>query len=340
MVLTRSSARLSINALGEDGLVAVLARLSDLRDVGRALNVCKTWSTAITHYDEIWMNVALETWPMDQHAMDMLKLSWKARCLLLTRRRIPKIPPLNEQAMALMNLSNDYAFFLSLTNHAEAAADAAEKLCAVSMQATIGHSEDAFTVEATFPVTDLGAGVFGPWLQPEPQEVDACEGFGSLMVDVYMRRLSDAKVAHFARLKLHFKDPCNDIFAFTTTDGCIAVRTEDQFCRPPWLIEQAAAMWPPLDIGFSSNGGRGYRKFLVQDHQLGPRFVPLAGLDMELPSPDEYSNDDDKAIKSGKIKSVKLEFRWESIIDSWDYHDPVTPVYVAHVLAGPCIEWV
>jgi hypothetical protein len=100
-------------------------------------------------------------------------------------------------------------------------------------------------------------------------------------------------------------------------------------------------MWPPLDIGFPSRGkyGRSYRKFLVSDHNDGPGFVPRVVLEMELPLPDEH-NDDDDEISSGKIKSLKIEFRWESIVDRYALDDPVTPVYVAHVLTGPSIEWV
>lgn len=333
----------AINALSEDGLVAVLSMLSDLRDVGHALGVCTVWYQTISHHDEVWQRVAQATWPTHMHAMAMLQLGWKARCLLLTRRRIPRLPPHNEYATALTKLRADYAFFLSINNCAENAEEdaAVKECCGVSMQATCDVDDDAFTVEAAFPPTDFGAGVIGPWLDPEPQQVDACDGFGSLSVDVYMRRLSDGKVAHFASLNLHFKDPFNDNAANTKTDGCITVYTEDRFCTTPWLIEQAAAMWPPLDIGFPSRGkyGRGYRKFLVSDHNDGPGFVPRVVLEMELPLPDEH-NDDDDEISSGKIKSLKIEFRWESIVDRYALDDPVTPVYVAHVLTGPSIEWV
>jgi hypothetical protein len=333
----------AINALSEDGLVAVLSMLSDLRDVGHALGVCTVWYQTITHHDEVWQRVAQATWPTHQHAMAMLQLGWKARCLLLTRRRIPRLPPHNEYATALTKLRTDYAFFLSINNCAENAEEdaAVKECCGVSMQATCDVDDDAFTVEAAFPPTDFGAGVIGPWLDPEPQQVDACDGFGSLSVDVYMRRLSDGKVAHFASLNLHFKDPEGDIGADSDIDGCITVCTEDRSCITPWLAEQAAAMWPPLDIGFPSRGkyGRGYRKFLVSDHNDGPGFVPRVVLEMELPLPDEH-NDDDDEISSGKIKSLKIEFRWESIVDRYALDDPVTPVYVAHVLTGPSIEWV
>ena len=345
LMMTRRRRRLSpvspsaIDVLSEDGLVAVLSLLSDLRDVGHALGVCTAWYKTITHHDEIWQRVALETWPTHQHAMTMLQLGWKARCLLLTRRRIPRLPPKNEHTTALSKLRTDYAFFLSINNCAEGAEDAVKECCGVSMQATVDVDNGAFTVEVAFPPTDFGAGVIGPWLDPELEEVDACDGFGSLGVDVYMRRLSDGKVAHFASLNLHFKDPDNDNVAFPTPDGCITVCTEDRSCCTPWLIEQAAAMWPPLDMGFPSNYGRRYRKFLVSDHDDGPGFVPRVALEMELPLPDEH-NDDDHEISSGKIKSLKIEFRWESILHYQDLEDPVTPVYVAHVLTGPSIEWV
>ena len=205
----------------------------------------------------------------------------------------------------------------------------------MSMQATIDVNPDVLTVGATFPPTDFGSGVFGPWLNPEPVQDDSCDGFGSLCVDVYIRRLSDGKVAHFTDVCADFEDhPCCDIFAGTATDGCISVCMEDR-CSPPWLNEQAAAMWPPLDL----RGKRRYRRFHVADHQLGPCFVQRIALTMELPEEDEH--DDDENLQSGKIKSLQLEFRWESVVDHYMCEDdPVTPSYVAQVLAGPCIEWV
>ena len=63
------------HTLGADDLAAVLGHLTDIRDIGRAFSVCKTWSALDNIHDNIWQKTAQETWPAHQQAMDILQLS-------------------------------------------------------------------------------------------------------------------------------------------------------------------------------------------------------------------------------------------------------------------------
>jgi len=347
--------------LEDDALLLVISQLRSTSDLYNAAMVCKAWATT-ARLEAAWENAAKGTFPVEAHAAVYRSFGilgvhgWKARCKLLRQREVPTIVE-NVHGKA-RELSEKYTYVVAVQD-----GDGNS----VSSPAALGRDflDDAFALHVKFDEpAALNAGVCGEWLQEDsdPTRYGVTDGFGVANVDVFVRRVTDGKVALFATFKFNFDKPDNDIFGShdardddndaAQNDDTVTFGHEAEFARVssvPWLWEHVHDVYPNLAWG-RSDGIRNFpragrlrpRGVLQWPHARGVEDSFEPDMKMQLgvtaKAPPLY----EPITKTGKWMELTVRFRW--VFDFASEHGgndvEVENHFMAQALDGRAIAWV
>ena len=363
MPVTRQASRVFYgwDGLQGDELAVTLGSL-DLFDLINANLVCTVWCAA-GQQDSVWELLTKRQYKPSNFkaaysSFALLgELTWMAKYKLLHRRKTP--PLINYRAINAASqetLENEYEFIISVADAHRQAASATGLPCKEFFR---GYLTGTFNLEAHFDVpAAMFAGVEADWLTEEGAYADEVPGFGSLSIDVYVRRACDKKVAHLLAIDFDIENPfpSDGVTVWRPKDASASddfhISLDNWSVIPPWLGEHVDMAYPNLSWG-RSDGKRGSTWYNATTTNVkGTLMWPptregshepewVVGLDatVQAPDPDSLGEDEADNPKTGKLTGVRLEFKWCNPPFCQGEHQPVEKPFMVQALAGNAIQW-